>query len=269
MTPPSAKKYLGAFLPMLGIAAVMGVSASRADSETTKPVLGQEPTVVELFTSQGCSSCPPADKVLGELDQRADILALSLHVDYWDYIGWKDTFASPANTRRQRDYAHALHHRSIYTPEMIIDGLYDVVGSDRDKVNSMIDHAKAARGNRVAVDVEFSQAMVTVKIAGGHAQRPATVWLVRYDPEHTVAIGSGENRGREITYHNVVRTMTDIGTWSGAPLTITFNHRALDSMPGVESAVIVQYGKTGAILGAANFARARNRDVVTASPVAE
>jgi hypothetical protein len=246
----------------LGLMAAFGLGLAPESAAASD---AQRPTVVELFTSQGCSSCPPADELLGEIGKRPDVLALSLPVDYWDYIGWKDTFASAANTERQRAYSHSLHHRSIYTPEMIVDGLYDVVGSDRGQVDKTLATARARRVGHVPVDVEITPKTVTVLIGEGRAEQPATIWLVRYDPKHTVVIGSGENNGRHITYHNVVRTMSSIGTWNGAKVSIPMNRRLLGTMPGEQTAVIVQYGKTGPIVGAADFARATEVDAQTGS----
>lgn len=224
-------------------------------AEKTSAQAGQNPTVVELFTSQGCSSCPPADELLGELGKRPDLLVFSLPVDYWDYIGWKDTFATPANTARQRSYSHSLHHRSIYTPEMIVGGVYDVVGSDRGAVNKAIAKAQGAPTANIPVTIDSSDGGISVTVGEGKAARPATVWLVRYDPEHTVAIRAGENDGRRIAYHNVVRSMTSVGMWSGQAMSIAVKSGTLADLPGEQTAVIVQYGQTGPIIGAADMNR--------------
>jgi hypothetical protein len=240
--------------PILGFVLAVGAGAPMAAASETAALAEASPIVVELFTSQGCSSCPPADRLLGELGRNPGLLVLSLPVDYWDYIGWKDTYASAANTARQRSYAQSLHHRSIYTPEMIIDGRYDVVGSDRTDVDGALDKARKLARDRVPVKIEPAADGLTVDIAGGRSERPATVWLVRYDPMHTVAIGAGENTGHRISYHNVVRTMRPIGKWSGKPISIPVKHRLLNSLPGDRTAVIVQYGETGPVIGAAHLA---------------
>ncbi len=156
---------------VLGLAVLCGFGVTLLGTRAATAAEVQRPTVVELFTSQGCSSCPPADELLGEIGRRPDVLALSLPVDYWDYIGWKDTFASAANTARQRGYAHSLHHRSIYTPEMVVDGAYDVVGSDRNKVNTTLANAKARDASHVAVGVEIAPDTVTVQIGKGKADQ--------------------------------------------------------------------------------------------------
>ena len=244
--------------PIFGLALAVGIGGPVAAANETAARAEATPIVLELFTSQGCSSCPPADRLLGELGKRPDVLVLSLPVDYWDYIGWKDTFASAANTERQRSYAHSMHHRSIYTPEMVIDGRYDAVGSDRADVEGAIAKARKTARDRVAVTIRPSSDGLTVDIAGGRSERPATVWLVRYDPLHTVAIGAGENTGHRISYHNVVRSMKSIGTWSGKPLTIPVKRPMLDTLPGDRTAVIVQYGRTGPIVGATHLKPAKS-----------
>src|SRR5215470_2470293 len=134
-------------IPVLLLAAVIAVGHASATSAQDKP-----PVVLELFTSQGCSSCPPADALLGELAQRPGIVALAFHVDYWDYIGWKDPYASPTNTQRQHDYAVALGLHMVYTPQMVVDGRTDVVGSERGDVETAI--GRAAAGPKLAISIE-------------------------------------------------------------------------------------------------------------------
>ncbi len=172
-----------------------------------------DPVVVELFTSQGCSSCPPADAFLHELADRDDVVALAMHVDYWDYIGWKDSFASPDNTKRQRAYARAGSRRMIYTPQMIINGQQHVVGNrPRDVIDLINDH-KAAPS---AVDLALTRSGDTVVITADTAE-PMTerlvVQLVRYRPSSTVDIKRGENAGRTLSYANVVTELSVLGEW--------------------------------------------------------
>ena len=212
-------------------------------------------TVVELFTSQGCSSCPPADKFLGELAQRPDLLALSIHVDYWDYIGWKDPFASPENTRRQRNYAEALKLRYVYTPQMVIQGMGHATGSDRSSVLRRIAEAEALP--RLPVTVHHAGGRIEVTVAGADkgidGGDEAAVWLAVFDRQHETAIRRGENGGRTLKYHNVVRNMMQVGTWTGKPLKLTATLADLGGHPD-GCAVIVQSVKTGRILGAAKVA---------------
>ncbi len=208
-------------------------------------------TVVELFTSQGCSSCPPADKFLGELSKRDDLLALSVHVDYWDYIGWKDVFASPSNTRRQRRYAQKMGLRYVYTPQMVIQGTFDSTGSDRAKVLRKI--AEAKKLERLAVKISRAGDGVRVVIPAGNIRERATVWLAVFDSRHDVEIKRGENSGNTFRYHNVVRGMTRIGAWTGQQLDIVTKAADMPAQGRDSCVVIVQSLKTGRILGAARL----------------
>ena len=175
------------------------------------------PVVIELFTSQGCNSCPPADQYLGELAKRPDVLALSWHVDYWDYIGWKDPFAQHAFTVRQRDYSRALLQRYVYTPQMVINGRLQGIGSERADIERLIAEAKKERdaGSVPAITLSGDQ----VNIGHGPAAA-ANVWIAVFDPQQKTAVGRGENAGRELVEHNVVREWTRIGTYDGQPVTL-------------------------------------------------
>jgi hypothetical protein len=207
----------------------------------------RSPIVVELFTSQGCSSCPPADRLLSDLAERDGIIALALHVDYWDYIGWKDSFAEPEHTARQRAYARAAGERMIYTPQMIVGGTHRVVGARAMKVVSAIESHEAAP-SPVSVQIERDGDNLSVEAAAPSAtQGEMVVQLVRYRPEATVKILRGENAGRTLTYSNIVTSWEVVRAWSGAaPLQLTL------PVPGEEPAVvIVQEAGHGAILGAA------------------
>ena len=210
-----------------------------------------QPTVVELFTSQGCSSCPPADELLGKLTKRGDVIALSFNIDYWDYLGWKDTLASPANTDRQRSYAGSLGRRNIYTPQIVVDGRYDVVGSDSDAVHLAIRRAAGERGSRARITLDRQGDKIMVKIDGKPPEADATIWLVRFDRTHTIPIRRGENSGRSITYHNVVRDYHSLGLWRGGPMEIALSLEALMEGGRDGCAVIVQRRRFGPIIGAA------------------
>jgi hypothetical protein len=173
------------------------------------------PMVVELFTSEGCSSCPPADALMGELVQRQYVLPLSFHVDYWDYIGWKDEFADPLFTSRQRAYAEAQGSSMVYTPQMIVAGAIDVVGSDRKAVDKALSTAytrntmyriQVARDPDGRVIVQFPEAPIGV---------PATVWLVTYEKSAESKVKAGENAGRDLMTYNVVRSLQKVGMWWG------------------------------------------------------
>ena len=206
--------------------------------------------MVELFTSQGCSSCPPADALLADLADRDDLLALSFHVDYWDYIGWKDVFASPLYTRRQRSYAQRFRRRYVYTPQMVINGGAEVTGSDRARVFREI-----ARNKRTAqVSMGLSQdaaGRIVVSIPGAAEREDATVWLVAYDREHLTKVTRGENRGRTIRNRNVVRGIQRIGVWRGETLEIPVMLSEVVPDGADSCAVLVQSQRTGRIIGAA------------------
>ncbi|NQU60135.1 MAG: DUF1223 domain-containing protein [Rhodospirillales bacterium] len=231
----------------VGLAAGLIFAAlAPADAAESKPL-----TVVELFTSQGCSSCPPADAYLGELLKRDDVLGLSEHVDYWDYIGWKDVFASPKNTERQRRYARTLGMRYVYTPQMVIQGASHVTGSERSKVSALID--KARKMPRVPVTISRQAGKVNIKISASHISENAAVWLAVFDNRHDIPIKRGENGGRTLSYYNVVRSMSQIGTWTGREVTIPTDVADMAARGRDGCAVILQSLKTGRILGAAKI----------------
>lgn len=174
------------------------------------------PVVVELFTSQGCSACPPADALLGDLAERPDVIPLGLHVDYWDYLGWRDRFAAPANGRRQRGYIERMRHRTVFTPQIIVDGVTSVIGSRRQAVLEEIALA-AAMGDGVAVRATRDGDAIRVEL---EPQVEASLGVARvlyfiYEWPRTVHITRGENETRRITYHNVVRDWMTLGHWSG------------------------------------------------------
>ncbi len=201
-----------------------------------------QPVVVELFTSQGCSSCPPANATLNQLADRKDVLALSFGVIYWDYLGWKDTFASPAYTQRQYDYAKGLHHDGVFTPQMVINGRKDTTGQSLAMVTPLIEAArKDASGPAIKLGID------KVSIAANGSQA-ATVWLVRYDPRVVqVPINRGENSGRTLPHRNVVRELVRLGAFSGQTVNFTLPKA---SMTGLKTAILVQSGKGGPILSA-------------------
>ncbi len=208
------------------------------------------PTVIELFTSQGCSSCPPADELVGELGRRSDIIALSYNVDYWDYIGWRDTFATAVATKRQKDYGRAFGQRYVYTPQLVIAGRSQRVGSDRLAVAMAIDEAK----RRSALDLTVSRSddgQFRVRIPAGEGR--GDVWLVRFDSEREVAVEGGENAGKTLRYYNVVRDIRRIGEWTGRPLDIRLAAAELQEGGLDGCAVLVQAPNAGPILGAARI----------------
>ena len=210
-----------------------------------------EPVVVELFTSQGCSSCPPADRYLGELAARPGVIALAFHVDYWNYIGWRDPFSSRAWSQRQKAYGEALKRRYVYTPQMVIDGAAETVGSKRAEVERLLD---AARGRaKLAVRLSHPKpAMVRIQVPAraSYDGPPATIWMALYDTEHVTRVRAGENRGLVLRNRNVVRMLSPVGTWQGAPVDVTLSLEALGAAGRDACAVLVQANGSGAILGA-------------------
>jgi len=181
-----------------------------------------QPVVVELFTSQGCSSCPPADAVLSELAERDDVVALSLHVDYWDYIGWKDPYSSPQMTERQRAYAAEMSLRYVYTPQMVIDGRQDIVGSRRSEVMAAVE-ASVRQGKPVEIAFEAREGGRVIIPEGRAPDRGATIWLAVYDEDHETQVKRGENAGRMLRNAHVVRRMERLGTWMVERLEIPLN----------------------------------------------
>lgn len=172
------------------------------------------PVVVELFTSQGCSSCPPADAILAELGDREDVIPLALHVDYWDYIGWKDVFAKHAFTKRQKAYARTGGWKMIYTPQMVINGEDDVVGSKPMKLAKLI-RKHQEQGAHVSLKLTRDGGHVLIRAEALEAMRPCDIHVVRYLPRKSVEIARGENAGRTLTYTHVVESWDVAGRWDG------------------------------------------------------
>lgn len=206
-----------------------------------------EPVVVELYTSQGCSSCPPADKLLHELAKNDDIIALALHVDYWDYIGWKDVFGNPAYADRQRSYSRVAGKRSVYTPQMIIGGQDHVIGTKPGEVKA----ALAKHANKSSpVDLKITQNGGSFSIsAQSRVAMKMLVQVVRYTPKSTVAIKRGENAGKTLSYANVVKEWKVVKKWDGrAPLKMTAKAAGSD-----RNVVIIQRDGHREILTAAHL----------------
>lgn len=178
--------------------------------------------VVELYTSQGCSSCPPADKLFEKLAEMPGIIPLALHVDYWDYIGWKDTFASPGFTERQKSYARAAGERMIYTPQIIVDGAERLVGNEPEAVSAALDRVAGKTGRVRLVLQRQGERIVIHADADPPLTQGVIVQLVRYQPQQTVEIAGGENMGQIVTYSNIVTDWQRVGEWPGAaPLQMT------------------------------------------------
>ncbi len=219
------------------------VAAAASGTTVATPVASTgdaaHPTVIELYQSQGCSSCPPADAVVNKIADRKDVIALSFAVTYWDSLGWKDSFGSPAYTARQWDYAHAAGRGQVATPQVIVNGRDAVLGSREGELNQAI----ARNANKSGPEIAVAGNNVTV----GAGKGSATVWVVRYDPRTiNVAINAGENGGRTIPHRNVVKQLVNVGSWQGKAQSFTLPA----ATAGLQTAVLVQQGKGGAIIAA-------------------
>jgi hypothetical protein len=219
--------------------------AAAACLASAVPAFAGNLTVVELFQSQGCSSCPPANANVMSLGARPDLLTLSFGVTYWDQLGWKDTFAKKQYTDRQWDYARAFHRTEVFTPEVVVNGRADVTGTDRDELEALIRREAAAGDGPV---VSIANGAVNL----GSASRKsgaADVWLVRYNPNiEQVAIARGENEGRTLPHRNVVKELVKLGSWNGSAESFAIPRAAHD---GLRDAFIVQDGPGGPVLAAA------------------
>jgi len=205
---------------------------------------GTRPVVVELFTSQGCSSCPPADRLLGELAKRPDVIALGFHITYWDGAAWRDPFSRPESTERQAAYDRRLTGGQVYTPQIIVDGTVDVVGSDRAAVLAAI----AAAQPVALAQVAFAADRRSVAIGAGAAPAGAQVLLARYALSRTTAVTGGENAAHTASDSDGVETLATLGAWDGAPRSFPIEPPAV----GEGLAVLVQ-APDGTILGAARL----------------
>jgi hypothetical protein len=205
----------------------------------------ERPVVVELFTSQGCSSCPPADALLRQLAQeRRDVLPLAFHVTYWNSLGWRDPYSLTSATDRQAAYGDRLGESS-FTPQAVIDGSTSVIGSRRSEVEAAITEAKSKSGTAVPLAISRSGAGLNLTIGAGSGE--GRVLLVGFDREHTTAIGRGENGGRRLTEANIVRSLREVGAWNGAALALA------EAAPAGEDAAVILQAPDGRILGAARL----------------
>lgn len=230
-----------AILAALGLASLV-LSAPVAQAEGSV-------VVVELYTSQGCDACPPADEVLAQLTGRDDVIALSLHVDYWDYLGWRDTFAQRQFSRRQYAYRDAWRKNVVYTPQMVVQGRDDVMGSRSDALAAAIAAAQQVEPP-IKVTIERQGGMLKCRIEPGPERVVGIVWIAKYTLSATVEISRGENAGRTITYMNVVNSLNRIGSWAGIePEEVAMPQPE----PGEGVAIWIQAGEAGPILAAAKI----------------
>lgn len=229
-----------ALLGSVGLIAAYGAGANQPPTATAATRAdASHPVVLELYQSQGCSSCPPANAVLNQIANRPDVLALNFAVTYWDRLGWKDSFARPEYTARQWDYARAGGRGNVQTPQLIVDGRSAILGSRKNEVDAAIaGHRRPAGAPEIAV----GSGNVVV---GAGAGKAATVWLVTYDPRPlAVPIGAGENGGRTLVHRNIVKRLVKLGTWNGAAARFTVPGQAA----GVAQAILVQAGSGGPVI---------------------
>lgn len=199
---------------LVGFSLLIAVSAGAAPAAAAASV--RAPVVVELFTAQGCADCPEANKLIGALAQRRDLLPLTFSVDYWDFLGWRDTFASPEFTERQRAYVRRLKVGDLYTPEVVVAGAAEAPGVDAEKVDALIVKAAGARTAAGSPRVVLNRRKTRVRIGAGSVDRPADVWLVRYDPKpSTVKVKGDDRKIRSVTVYNVARELVRLGAWRG------------------------------------------------------
>jgi len=231
-----------------------GLAVSVASGEPARAEDAASPVVVELFTSQGCSSCPPADALLGELAKRTDVLALGFHVDYWDYIGWKDPYASKLATKRQRQYAETFKLSYVYTPQMVVNGVTESVGSDRAGIEAAVEKAKTRPAARPSLTLErLSDGGLLVHVGEAEPKRPATVWLACFDRQKSTPVPRGENAGSTLTNYHIVRHFEALGTWKGPMLELAVAPAVVAEYagrPDQDMAVLIQADGVGPILAA-------------------
>lgn len=228
---------LFAYLPFFALAACSAASQPVTTGQST----GSSPVVIELFQSQGCSSCPPALAVLNQEADRADVLALNFAVTYWDQLGWKDNFAKPEFTARQWDYARAGGRGNVQTPQLIVNGAAAVLGSRKAEVDSAIRAAKPASAAMISVSNN------RISLSGASTKAKATVWLVTYDPRaHAVPIRAGENDGRTLVHRNIVTGLQPLGRYTGRATSFAVP----PGQSGLARAVLVQQDRGGPIWAA-------------------
>ncbi len=226
----------------LGAATLLAPLATRA--ATANPVL------IELFTSQGCSSCPPADELAAELVNDPNNIVLSFNVDYWDYLGWRDTLAKPEYTQRQYDYAKSRGDGSVYTPQMIVNGGAHAVGSKQRDVQREIERGREQLMS-ANIKLAVSGKSISVEIPGVEVEGEATLWLMAVEPRVVQKIVRGENSGKDITYVNVVRNLVPAAMWNGEPYKGSWMRDAVMTKNTTQLVAVLQHNKVGKVIGIA------------------
>ncbi len=211
----------------------------------------RQPVVVELYTSQGCNSCPPADAYFGELAGRHDLLPLAFHVDYWNYIGWTDPFAKPWATARQRGYVKSLNERYVYTPQIVVAGAAQGIGSDRDAIEGLIRDAVSHEAQPLDLELRWREdgaLLVDVGAGKSPANSPADIWLIGYDKPHETEVLRGENAGRTAVDYQAVRNYRRIGAWPGWSLELVVPPNEVTNLGTGGIAVLVQSAGLGPVI---------------------
>ena len=251
--------FAGLFLAVLLSCSQQLLARNGEDHSASVKASPSEPRIVlELFTSQGCSSCPSADALFPSFIARKDVIALSMSIDYWDYIGWRDTLAKPVFTARQRSYGKTIGKGVIYTPEIIVDGRAHFNGSDEAAINDMIERRKKelARQPRVMLAISTRNDMWQVLVGDkteGMKVRQATLWMALYSRKKTVKVRRGENSGRVLSYHNVVRELTPIGRWTGEKMVLKLPKKQIMQRGADGCVILLQNGDGGPIIAAAEM----------------
>ncbi len=248
--------WIGAYGVALLLSLFLTLPAASAPGDTkTKTSYSGSKILLELYTSQGCSSCPSADALLPGFIAQDDIIALSMSVDYWDYLGWRDTFGQAMFTKRQHSYAKQFGVGHVYTPQIVVDGRSHHNGADKNSIEKMIERRRVARAQNppVELDVKTQDGTLVITVGGSQKARPqkkATLWMALISKKESVKVRRGENRGEILTYHNVVRKLTPIGHWSGEKMTVKLPKKHL--MPGNTDGcvILLQDGDGGPIVAA-------------------
>ncbi len=252
------RQALAAGILLGGIVFVGYPLASALSADRSQPASSQQSKpVLELFTSQGCSSCPPADALLEKYIASGNVIALSLPVDYWDRLGWKDTFANPAYSQRQRDYASGRGDGHVYTPQIVVNGRAHAVGSSRSEIDKLIASSQASNAaSSVATSLRWDAGVLKIDIAAapsGANAAPATVLIATVQTKGSVKIGRGENSGNTLVYHNIVRSLKPVGTWNGSAVSIQVPRNSIPIANTQSVAVLIQQGAGGPLIGAAQL----------------
>ena len=232
----------------LALGAGAGLSLMAGSAMAAEPI----DVVVELFSSQGCNSCPPGDRLLTELRDKPGVLALTFHVDYWDYLGWKDTLAGPDFSQRQYDYAKARGDMDVFTPQMIVNGEKQMVGSQRSEVYAVLEQSRVRAWPVGLTIVDRGKELA---VAAGSGTGEATLWVMPIRDHVTVKIEKGEMAGREVSYTNVVRKLVPAAMWTGAATRVSLPKDGLMTPDATGCVALLQQGKVGPILGAAAWGR--------------